>query len=102
TTVRAGEIAPVPAEEHPDVHLIFLLFEPAEETPDSPVIDAVAAFSTVDRIRRALHDELLLFIGQLGPRHIEPDPRPARGALQLGELCTVVRLAPRLDGVLRD
>ena len=38
---------------------------------------------------------------EVGPRHVEPDAA-AGGALQLGQLRAVVRLAPRLDRVLED
>ena len=68
--------------------LVFLPFEPAEEALDPLEAGAVA-----------IDDEPLLVLGEIHPRHIEPDPA-ARGALQLGELRTVVRLAPGLDGVL--
>ena len=92
--VRTREIAPVPAEEHAHVDLVFLPLEPAEEAADPGVV-------VVPRRADAFDDEALLILGQIGPRHVEADLALARDSLQLGQLGPIVRLAPRLDRVLR-
>ena len=89
--VGTGEIAAVPAEKHAHVHLVFLPIEPPEESADALVASSVA-----------FDDEPPLVVGQLGPRHFQPDLVLAGRALQLRELRAIVRLAPRLDGALLD
>ena len=86
--VGTREVPAVAAEEHANVDLVLLAFEPAEETADA--VEFLVA----------LDDEFLLGVGQLRPRHIETDPGFARSTLQFGLLRPVVRLAPRLDGAL--
>ncbi len=54
--VRARQVAAVAAQEHPDVHLVFLPFEPAEEPADAAVAGAVA-----------LDDQAALIVGQVAP-----------------------------------
>ena len=85
-----GQVAAIAAQEHADVHLVLLALEPAEEAADAVVVLV------------ALDDERALLVGQIDPRHVEPDARLARRALQLRQLRAVVRLAPRLDGALVD
>ena len=72
------------------MHLVFLALEPAEEAADA-VVGAVA-----------FDDERPFLVGEIRPRHVEPDGRLARRALQLRQLRAVMRLAPRLDGALVD
>src|SRR5204862_2764600 len=88
--IRARQVAAIAAEKHSDVHLVFLALEPAEESAD-----AVVPFAAFD-------DEMRLPIGELCPGHVLPDACFACSALQLGELRSVMRLAPRFDRVLRD
>ena len=88
--VRAREIPAIAAEKDADVHLVFLLVEPAEEAANAFVVVV------------AVDDEAPLLVGQLPPRDVEGNLRLARDALQFGELRAIVRLAPGLDGVLRD
>ena len=52
--VRAGQIAAIAAQEHADVHLVFLPLEPAEESADAVV-----------RLAVPFDDEALLLVGQL-------------------------------------
>ena len=89
--VRAGQVAAIAAQEHADVHLVFLPLEPAEEAADALV-----------RVAVAFDDEALFLVGELRPRDVEGDLRLLRRALQLGELRAIVRLAPRLDGAFLD
>ena len=89
--VRAGLIPAVAAQEYPDVHLVFLAFEPLEEAVDAFVGVAVA-----------VKDDAALLVGELVPGHVEADVGGLRGALERGEVRPVVRLAPRLDRVLLD
>ena len=86
--VRARQVAAIPAQEHADVHLVFLALEPAEESAD--------AF--VSRRRRPSIDESLLVVG-VAPRHVEPDapscasvsaPRDASGSAA----CSTARSRP--------
>ena len=88
--IRARQIAAIPAQEHADVHLVFLPLEPAEEAADALEVAV------------ALDDELPLLVGEVGPRHVETDAGLPRRALQLSQLRPVVRLAPRLDRALID
>src|SRR5207237_6489550 len=90
STIRTGQVAPVAAQEHADVYLVLLPLEPAKEAADSLVVVG------------ALDGEADLFVREIAPRYIEPNLALARGALQLGELRTIVRLAPRLDRALLD
>ena len=87
----AGQVAAVPAQEDPDVHLVLLALQPAEEAADA-----------LERRAVAVEDEALLLGGQVAPRHVEPEARRLRRPLQLREVGAVVRLAPRLDRMLVD
>ena len=89
-TVRAREVPAIPAQEHADVDLVLLPFEPPEKAAN-PFIVAVA-----------VDDELPLFIGQIRPGHVETDAALANGALEVRELRPIVRLAPWLDGAVID
>src|SRR6185503_14444762 len=89
--VGAREVAAIAAQEHAHVDFVFLALEPAEEPADPFVVVISAGGGTLD-------DEADFVFRQLGPRHVEPELRFASGALQLGELRAIVRLAPRLDG----
>ncbi len=89
--IRTGLIPAVAAQEYPDVDLVFLPFEPLEEAVDAVVGIAVA-----------VEDDALLLVGQLVPGHVETDVGRLRRTLERGEVRPVVRLAPRLDGVLLD
>src|SRR5439155_12460119 len=93
--IGARQVAAIPAQEHADVHLVLLPLEPSEEAADPVVVRPGPCRRTVP-----FDDEPLLVVAQLRPRDVEPNPRSLRGALQLGELRAVVRLAPRLDGAL--
>ncbi len=73
------------------MHLVLLPFEPGEKAADALVLAAVA-----------VHDEPFLVGRQVGPRHVQPDAAVARRAFQVSEVRPVVRLAPRLDGVVLD
>ena len=86
--VGTDEIAAVPAEKHPHVDLVFLPLEPPEEAPNAFVVAV------------AVDHEGALGVAQLLPGHVEPDPLRPRRPLQVGQLRPIVRLAPRLDGIL--
>src|SRR5262249_15370095 len=88
--LRTREIPAVAAPEHTHWLLVLLALEPAE--------DPLHAFP---RRAVAVDDEAPLLIRELGPRHVEPHAL-AGDALQLRQLRAVVRLAPRLDRVLKD
>src|SRR5262249_35906772 len=88
--VGARQIATVPAQEHADVHFVFLPFEPPEEPANAVVVLA------------ALDDEAFLLVRELGPRRVEANLGFLGRALQPGELRAIVRFAPRLDGALID
>src|SRR4029079_13709897 len=88
--IRTCEVSAVTAQEHTDVHLVFLPLEPAEETADAIVV--VTAFD----------DESLLLISQARPRNVQPELRHTGRSFQFRELGPVVRFAPRLDRALRD
>src|SRR5436190_18052346 len=81
---RAGEVSPIPAEEHTDVHLVLLALEPTKESADTFVV-------VIRTLRAALDDELLFSRRELGPRHVEPEPVLPRSPLQLCELRAIVR-----------
>ena len=89
--VGAGPVAAVAAQEDAYVDLVLLLLQRGEEPPDAGVAGAVP-----------LDHEAPFLAGELRPGHGGPNVVPARGALQVGEVRAVVRLAPRLDGALRD
>ncbi len=90
-TFRTRQVAPIAAEKYPDVNLVLLALEPPEESLHSLVAGAVA----VDH-------ETLLVVGQFGPGHVEAQTAHLGGALQVGQLRAVVRLAPGFNRVLRD
>ena len=89
--VGARLVAAVTAQEHPDVHLVFLPLEPREEAAHPLPVAAVA-----------LDDEAPFLGGQITPGHVEAQAEALRDLLQLGEVGAVVRLGPRLDGALRQ
>src|SRR5262245_62790395 len=90
SAIRTRQVATVPAEEDADVDLVFLPLEPSEESAHT--VEAVAA----------LDDEALFRIGKIFPRHIKAKLQFLRRALQIGKLRAIVRLAPGLDGILRN
>ena len=89
--VGARQIAAIAAEEHADVHLVFLLLEPLEEAADAVVVVAIA-----------LDDEPALVLREIGPRHVEAHAVRLGDALQRRQVRAVVRLGPRLDRALVD
>ena len=88
--IRAREVTTIPAQEHADVHLVLLPFEPPEKAAN-PFVVAVT-----------LDDELPLRVGQLVPGHVETGAGLPGRALEVRELRPVVWLAPRLDGAVID
>src|SRR5438876_9387554 len=84
--LRARQVSAITAEKHPDVDLIFLAFQPTEETTDSFVL-----VISPGRPRRAAVDHKAFFRpGEVGPRHIQADPVLAARTLQVGELRAVM------------
>ena len=49
-----------------------------------------------------LDDERSLLLGELRPGHVKPQLALLGGALQIGELTAIMRLAPGLDGIAGD
>ena len=84
----SSDLAPVTAQEDTHVDLVFLLLEPAKEAADAEVLAL------------PFDDESALLVGEIRPWHVQPD-LSLRVRLQGCELRTVVRLAPRLDRMLR-
>ena len=87
--VRAGQVAAVAAEEHADVHLVFLPLEPAEEAADARRSSPSPSMTNA-----------LLVVGQLRPRHVEPEPAllapraSARRAARGSAACSTARSRP--------
>src|SRR5207247_7019561 len=88
--IGTGQVPAIAAQEDPNVDLVFLALEPAEEAANAV------------EIARTLDHKSLLVVAQIFPRNVEANLRLLRCALEIGELRPVVRLTPRLDGVLDD
>src|SRR5438552_5824021 len=84
------EIPAIAAQEHAHVNLVFLALETTEETIDTFVI--VLPFD----------DEAPLLIGQIVPRHVEPQIGVTSDPFELSQATAVVRLAPRLNRAVGD
>src|ERR1700731_325940 len=92
TTIGAGGIAAIPAEENADVQLVFLSFEPGEK--------AIDARKVVVRI--ALNNEVSLLGGELAERNIERNAASPRESLQILPKGTITRFRPGLNNAFVD
>src|ERR1039457_7546681 len=89
---RTGGISPIPAEQHPHVHLVSLALGPAKESADAVpaivlivfVLDPIGAFL-------AVNDEILIGLRQFFERKIDIDLFARAGAEQ-----TLLRFAELL------
>src|ERR1700676_4632493 len=92
TTIRAGGIAAIPAEENADVQLVFLSFEPGEKPIDASKVV----------VRIALDNEVSLLGGELPKRNIDRNAVSASESFQILPKRTITRLRPGLNDTFVD
>ena len=90
-TIRTGLIPAIAAQEHADVHLVFLAVEPGEEPAHAVPVVAVA-----------IDDEPSMLLRQVLPRHVKRHALGLGHLLQVGLIRPVMRLGPRLDRALAE
>ena len=96
--VRAERVAAVAREQHADMHLVGLCFQPLEKVADTvPLMIPVAR-----PVRIALKDPPPVFGRELFKRHIERDAGFLRVALKILLALGKGRSAPGFHAVLRD
>src|SRR5439155_26015790 len=78
--IGTGQVPTIAAQKHPNVDLVLLALEPAEE-----------AANAVEIVRTLDHKSLLV-VAQISPGNVEGNLRLLRCALEHGELRPVVRL----------
>src|SRR5262249_30514366 len=83
--VGANRIAAITAEKYADVQLVLLALQVLEEAAHSP------------ELLVTIHDEALLFCGQIMPRQIIRHAGSTRVAPHLGSVGSIFRLGPWID-----
>ena len=79
---RTNGVTTIPAQEDPHMQLVFFRFQVVEE------------FSN------RVHDERAFVGRQFAERHIHVNAAAARSLFEVGEVCAIARLCPRLNGAL--